>query len=89
MMPPDPTVAEMLQHVADLVPCPDCLLDPGAALHGQAVEAVYCSHRGAGLSLAGGQFMLVAPIALPEFRAMVAAVDLKLEAAAPAAPLPN
>lgn len=89
MMLPDPTVADMLQHVADLVPCPACLCDPAAALHGQAVEAVYCTHRRAGLGLAGGQFMLVTPIALPEFRAMVAAVDLKLEAAAPAAPLPN
>lgn len=89
MTAPDLTVAELLQHVADLVPCPDCLLDPAATLHGQAIEAVYCAHRRAGLSMAGGQFMLVTPIALPEFRALVATVDVKLEAAAPPAPLPN
>ena len=89
MTNPAPTTAELLQGIHDLVPCPACLVDPRAALHGERIEAVYCAHRQVGLSLAHDQFQMFTPITLEQFRALVAAADVKLEAFEVPAEWPN
>lgn len=69
-----------LDPLPPLLPCAECLHDPGRCAVQDGVVSVYCHHNQAGLHCCGGVFTAVAPIGELEYGTYVVQLAERMRA---------